>query len=310
LKAATRPRYAREWLIALRFVPLGLLAVVLLREKPWTVSLAAGAPFTVAAAILINVAFSLPMRAARWRIALVDPPPFREVLAATTEGLLASAALGFGSGDVVRAARLQRGDGRRFAVDYGCTWAERGAEALALALLVFVAALVADLGPVALALAGLGVAIYAMALAAGRFVVPRLGGWPRVQRALASGLEASTPRRVAAISALALLGWSVEIVMLLLFQQAFGIPTSVATALVTLVGIQAAIAIPAVPGRFGIYEAGVAGALVLCGTPRDVALSYAVTFHLSHVVPVAIVATAVFLYRSRRYRTTPARTSI
>jgi hypothetical protein len=67
--------------------------------------------------------------------------------------------------------------------------------------------------------------------------------------------------------------------------------------------------IPAVPGNFGTFEAGVTMALVLCGVPREVAVLYAVTYHLSHVVPVAVVASAVFLYRSRRYRTTPARTS-
>ena len=40
-------------------------------------------------------------------------------------------------------------------------------------------------------------------------------------------------------------------------------------------------------------------ALVMCGAPRDVAVLYAVTFHLSHVVPVAVLATAVTLVRSR-----------
>jgi len=35
-----------------------------------------------------------------------------------------------------------------------------------------------------------------------------------------------------------------------------------------------------------------------------------VTYHLSHVLPVAVVATALFLYRSRRYRTTPEQSSI
>jgi uncharacterized membrane protein YbhN (UPF0104 family) len=297
-----RPR----WTIVLRCLPLALLAVVLWREKPWTVQLAASAPWAVAAAILVNLLFSLPMKAARWRVALIDPPPFGQALAATIEGLLANTAIGFGSGDVVRAARLRR---NQFAVDYGCTWAERGAEVLALAIMVFVAALVTDLGPVALGISGLAVAGYLAVLATGRLLVPRFQRWPRVQRALSAGLSASTPRRVALMAALSLLGWSVEIVMLVLFQRAFGLPTSVATALVTLVGINAAIAIPTVPGNFGTFEAGVATALVLSGAPRDVAVSYAVAFHLSHVVPVAVVATLVFLYRSRRYRTTPARTS-
>ena len=102
----------------------------------------------------------------------MDPPPFRKVLAATIEGLLANAAIGFGSGDLVRAARL-RGHQDQLAVDYACTWAERGAEALALAVLIFVTALVTNLGTLALGLSGLAVAAYFAVLAAGRFLVPR-----------------------------------------------------------------------------------------------------------------------------------------
>ena len=301
----------------LRCLPLVLLAVVLWREKPWTVPLSASAPWAVGAMILLNFAVYLPLKAARWRLALIDPPPFLQVLAATVEGLLASAAIGYGSGDLVRAARLRGQAGLRrqegeLAVDYACTWAERGAEALALGVLVFGAALATDLGALALGLSGAAVAGYFAVLVGGRFLVPRLGRWPRVQAPLAAGLRASTPRRVAAMAALSLVGWAGEIVMLVLFQVAFNLEPSVRTALLTLIGINAAIAIPAVPGNFGTFEAGATMALVMCGTPRDVAVLYALTYHLTHVIPVAIVATTVYLVRShgsRRYKTTPAETS-
>jgi uncharacterized membrane protein YbhN (UPF0104 family) len=305
------------WKAVLRYLPLCLLAVVLWREKPWTVHLSASAPWAVAAAIVLNLSVSLPLKAARWRLALVKPPPFRQVLAATIEGLLANAAIGFGSGDLIRAARL-RGPvppsdeiqpSRQLAVDYGCTWAERGAEALALAILVFVTALLTKLGRLALGLSALAMLGYGALLVAGRSLVPRLGRWPRAERALSAGLQASTPRRVVAMAALSLLGWSCELVMLVLFQGAFHLVPSFRAALLTLVGINAAIAIPTLPGNFGTFEAGVTMALVMCGAPRDVAVSYALTYHLTHVIPVAVVATGVYLCRSRRYRTTPARTS-
>jgi len=296
-----------RWRLALRCLPLCLLAVVLWREKPWTVQLSASAPWAVAASILLNFIVFLPLKAARWRVALEDPPPFRQALAATLEGLLANIAIGFGSGDLVRAARLER---NRLAVDYACTWAERGAEVLALAILIFAIALLTGLGPLALVISGAIAAGYLGLLGAGRLLVPRLGGWPRVQRALSSGLQASTPRRVSIMVALSLLGWSCEIVMLVLFQRAFGLEPSFRTGALTLVGLNAAIVIPTLPGNFGTFEAGVATALILCGAPRDVAVSYAVTYHLSHVLPVAVVATALFLYRSRRYRTTPEQSSI
>jgi uncharacterized membrane protein YbhN (UPF0104 family) len=299
----------RRWKLALRCLPLGLLGVVLWREKPWTVQLSASAPWAVAATILLNFAVYLPLKAARWRVALLDPPPFRKVLAATLEGLLANAAIGFGSGDLVRAARL-RGHQDQLTVDYACTWAERGAEALALALLIFVVSLATKLGTLALVVSGLVVAAYAAVLGAGRVLVPQLGRWPRVQRALSSGVQASTPRRVAAMVGLSLLGWVSELVMLLLFQGAFHLEPSFHTALLTLVGINAAIATPTLPGNFGTFEAGATMALVMCGAPRDVAVLYALTYHLTHVIPVAILATTVYLYRSRRYMTTPERTSV
>lgn len=304
----------RAWKTALRSLPLLLLGVVLWREKPWTVRLSPNAPWAVAAAVLLNFAVFLPLKAARWRVVLRDPPPFRRVWAATIEGLLANAALGFGSGDVVRAARL-REEGAQLAVDYGCIWAERGAELLAFAVLIFITALATKLGTFGFGLSGLAAAAYAALLGAGRFLVPRLGRWPRVQRALSSGLQASTPRRVTAMVALSLLGWSSEIVMLVLFQGAFHLAPSFGMALLTLVGINAAIAIPTLPGNFGTYEAGATTALVMSGAPREVAVSYALVFHLTHVIPVAMVATVVYLVRShgrsanRRYKTTPARTS-
>jgi len=316
-----------RWKTALRCLPLCFLAVVLYREKPWTVRLAAGetgaggAFAAIAASILLNFAVLLPLKAARWRVALTAPPPFRQVLAATIEGLLANAAIGFGSGDLVRAARLRRGADRPasgvdetaakggLVVDYAASWAERAAEALALAILILLAAPLFHLGRWAVALSALGVAAYVALIAGGRFIVPRLGRWPRIQGALSSALQASTPRRVGAMVALSLLGWGVELVMLVLFQAAFHLEPSARTALLTLVGINAAILIPALPGNFGTFEAGAIMALVLCGTPREVAVSYALTYHLSHVVPVAVVATLVYLSRSRRYMTTPARTS-
>jgi uncharacterized membrane protein YbhN (UPF0104 family) len=293
------------WKTALRCLPLLLLGVVLWREKPWTVRLSASAPWAVLGTIALNFAVYLPLKAARWRVALSAPPPFRQVLAATIEGLLANAAIGFGSGDVVRAARLRRERGQ-LAVDYACTWAERGAEVLALALLIFATAWATGLGGVALALSGLAVAGYFAVLGAGRFLVPRLGRWPRVARALAGGLAASTPKRVVAMVVLSLLGWATEIIMLLLFQDAFHLEPSLRTALLTVVGINAAIVIPTLPGNFGTFEAGATMALVLGGAPREVAVLYALTYHLTHVLPVAAVATVVYLVRSRRRAGTPA----
>lgn len=289
----------RRFMILLRALPLCLLAVVLWREKPWTVGLSASAPWAIAATIALNFAVGLPLKAARWRMALTQPPPFRQVFAAVLEGLLVNAAVGFGSGDLVRAARLRRRQ-RQIAVDYASSWAERGAEVLALALLILIAALVTGLGTWAVAASGLAVAAYAGVLGAGRLLVPRLGRWPRAQHALSAGLRASTPRRVAAMAALSLLAWGSEILMLVLFQGAFHLEPSLRMALLTLVGINAAIVIPTLPGNFGTFEAGATVALIMGGVSREVAVLYALTYHLTHVIPVALVGATVYLVRSRR----------
>ena len=286
--------------LLLRCLPVGLLAAVLWREKPWQVQLSSSMPWAMAGTIALNFLVYLPIKAWRWRVALTDPPPFRQVWAATIEGLLANAAVGFGSGDVVRYARLR--ENRQLAIDYACTWAERGAELLALGGLVFVTALVTKLGTLALVFSALVVAGYFALLVAGRWLVPRLAGWPRLQRPLSAGLQASTPPRVASMALLTLAGWACEIVMLVLFERAFHLVPSFHLALLTLVGINAAIVIPTLPGNFGTFEAGATVALVTCGAPRDVAVLYALTYHLTHVVPVALVATTVYLVRSRRRR--------
>ena len=121
-------------------------------------------------------------------MALIEPPPFRQVLAATIEGLLANAAIGFGSGDrgprgapaaragaAGRRLRLHLGRARRRGAGAGASWSSSprwrptsgrwrwGSRAWR--------------SPGYLALLG-----------GGRCLVPRLGRWPRVQRALSSGL--------------------------------------------------------------------------------------------------------------------------
>jgi uncharacterized membrane protein YbhN (UPF0104 family) len=285
----------------LRCLPLCLLGVVLWHEKPWHVQLSPSAPWAMAATILLNFSVYLPTKAARWRVALTSPPPFRPVLAATIEGLLANAAIGFGSGDLVRAARLRQHQ-PQIAMDYACAWAERGAEVLALAILIFVTAVTMNLGTLPLVLSALSVAAYGVVLGAGRFLIPRLSRWPRVQRALSAGLQASTPQRVTLMVLLSLLGWASEVVMLMLFQRAFHLPPNFGAAVVILVGINAAIVIPTLPGNWGTFEAGATMALVMCGAPRDIAVLFALTYHLTHVIPVAVVATVVYLVRSRRQR--------
>jgi uncharacterized membrane protein YbhN (UPF0104 family) len=287
----------------LRLLPAALLLLVLQRERPWAHAWPAVAPGVGATAVLAMVAVNfgvfIPLRTLRWRVALPSPPPFSTLYASLLEGLLASIALGFGSGDVVRAARLRRSTATSspFAASYGATLAERGAEFLAIAGLLLLGFAVADLGAAGLAGAALIAGAYALTVLGGRRLLPRLSRWPRVQHALAAGLAASRPRPVATMVALSLAGWLSELCILMIGLHAFGLPATPRTALLVLLGIQVAIALPGPPANVGTFEAGVVAGLRLAGVPVETALLFALAYHLVMTVPVALAGAGVFVAR-------------
>jgi uncharacterized membrane protein YbhN (UPF0104 family) len=286
------------WTRWLRLLPAVLLAVVLYREKPWARPWPAISMGALAAMCAINFAIYLPIKALRWKVALAAPPRFVALLASMLEGLLVSTAVGFGSGDVVRSARL-RGTAS-FTVDYGATMAERGAELVAVAILMFLGGTVANLGWPA-NLGGLAcLLVYLVALVFGRQILPRLARWPRLAAGVAAGLDASTPGRVLAMTALSLAGWLSEVGILMIGLQAFGLPSSAATALLVLLGINVAIVVPGPPANFGTFEAGVIAALGIVHVPVDRALLFGLGYHLILTIPTALVGAVVFAVRGRR----------
>ena len=282
----------------LRLLPALLLLVVLFREKPWTRAWPAVSLAAIAAMVAINFAVYLPIRSWRWRAALTAPPRFFSLYASLLEGLLANAAIGFGSGDVVRAARL-RGAGA-FTADYGATIAERGAELFAIACLLLFGVAVAGLGWMGVAGAAVCAGSYGAALLFGRRLLPRLGRWPRLAAGLAAGLDASTGRRIAAMTALSLAGWLCEVGIIAIGLGTFGLPSSAGTALLVLLGINVAIVVPGPPANFGTFEAGVVAALAAKGVATDQALLFGLGYHLIMTIPVALSGAVVFAVRGRR----------
>jgi uncharacterized membrane protein YbhN (UPF0104 family) len=289
----------RPWLTRLlRLIPAALLLLVLLRERPWAQPWPHISPAAVLAMVAINFAAFLPLRTWRWRVALSTPPAFTALYASLLEGLLASIALGFGSGDVVRAARVRGAGG--FSRSYGATIAERGAELLAIACLVLLGVAVAGLGWAGVTAATLIIAGYAATLIFGHRVLPRLRRWPRLARvasALEAGLAASQPGPVAAMVALSLAGWLSELAIIMIGLHAFGLPSTAGTALLALLGIQLAIALPGPPANVGTFEAGVVAGLRLAGVSVEKALLFGLGYHLVMTVPVALAGAAVFLGR-------------
>jgi uncharacterized membrane protein YbhN (UPF0104 family) len=293
--ATSRKSSLTRWL---RLLPAVLLAVVLYREKPWARAWPTLSWTAVAAMCAINFGIYLPMKAWRWKVALAAPPRFSALYASMLEGLLVSTAVGFGSGDVVRSARL-RGAGS-FTADYGATMAERGAELVAVAILLLLGGTVANLGWPAIAGALACLLVYALGLVFGRRLLPRLRRWPKVAAGVSAGLDASTPRRVIVMTLLSLAGWLSEVGILMIGLHAFGLPSSVATGLLVLLGINVAIVVPGPPANFGTFEAGVVAALGIAGVAVDPALLFGLGYHLIMTIPVALTGAVVFAVRGRR----------
>jgi uncharacterized membrane protein YbhN (UPF0104 family) len=290
----TKPRLTR-WL---RLLPAVLLAVVLYREKPWARQWPSISWTAIAEMCAINFAVYLPMKAWRWKVALSAPPRFAALYASLLEGLLVSTAVGFGSGDIVRSARL-RGTGN-FTADYGATMAERGAELVAVAILLLLGGTIAHLGWPANVGALACLVVYALGLVFGRQLLPRLGRWPKLAAGISAGLDASTPRRVIGMTLLSLAGWLSEVGILMIGLHAFGLPDSAATALLVLLGINVAIVVPGPPANFGTFEAGVVAALGIAGVGVDRALLFGLGYHLIMTIPTALAGAVIFLARGRR----------
>jgi uncharacterized protein (TIRG00374 family) len=107
---------------------------------------------------------------------------------------------------------------------------------------------------------------------------------------LTAGLAAiRSPSRLAAA-----FGWSFALWMMNAFAyyiafQAFDIHVSYAGALLMQGILLIGIAAPSTPGFVGVFEAALTGSLALFAVPNDVALSYAVAFHVLSFIPITLL---------------------
>lgn len=292
------PQIRRPVRILFGALPVALLVVAVWRLSPFE-PLPAGIAAPLAAVVLMNFAIYQPLRVARWRVALAEAPRFTECWAAMLEGQVAGLSIGLGAADLVRSARLRPG-AERLARDLGSTLAERATEYATLSALLL-AASIAGAAPAAAGAAGAGfLCVYAAALVFGRPIAAGLSRWPRLSSGLSAGLDATTPARLVAVAALSLAGWAVEATLIAISLAAFDLTADPATIVLVLLGINAAIAIPAAPANIGMFEAGVVAALASRGVDPSPALAFAMAYHAIHAVPVAIAGTALLIARRPR----------
>ncbi len=275
----------KRWRWLLRLIPLVLLGYAGWRLEPWRVDLTKVIVWPILVGLVINFTVYLPVRVFRWRVALTNPPGLWRIYRAQIEGIAAGGVIGFGTQDVVRSARLNQG---RLLANLGSTLAERASEILALAILAALAVVLTGasrwllLAPAVVPVAYAGLVVF------GHRLLPRVERWPQWHDGLSALLSASTPGTIARMTSLSLLGWGVETVILCLALHAFGLPADVSTGLVTLIGLNLAIAIPGPPAQIGTFEAGVVMALGLRGVAMEAALPFALGYHLMMALPVYV----------------------
>jgi uncharacterized membrane protein YbhN (UPF0104 family) len=93
--------------------------------------------------------------------------------------------------------------------------------------------------------------------------------------------------------ALSVLAWVCEFVMIALCSRSLGEPIGPTLALVLLLGINLAIAVPSAPASAGPFESATVVVLTLAGFAKGPALAFALVYHAVQVVPVTIAGLAV-----------------
>jgi len=260
-----------------------------------------GAITLIAGAAVLNLVY-VGLKAWRWRAAIVDPPALWTCYWAQMEAFAANIVLGMGVADVVRSARLRPGQGA-FLEDLGSSLGDKLVEYLSLAIVMVLAGTRGGLNAGVATIGACGVGAFALAWATRGVWLARLPErrWAVTVRAIAAVLDL---RRLARMVTLGFVGWALEVVMLALCLDAFGLNDGdvaglVGRAVLVLVGINVAIAIPGPPANAGTLESGAVLALVTTGVDAEQALAFSVAYHAMMVLPVAIAGGASFWLRSR-----------
>ena len=250
----------------------------------------------VAAAVGINLV-SVAVRAIAWQIVLDQaiPPPHlrrRYVFSAFSVGLLGNAVLPGRVGELARAAvlarRLPQGNGAWAAV-LGSIFAHRIFDVVPTAGLVAYVLVAARIPlwarpGVLIVLAVGGGLLLAGLLLARRGHHSHLDDLGPVRRLLVmvrSGLGVlHAPRPALVASLLQALGWTTQLVAVWLTFKAFQIEAPFSAAALVLLVVNVALAFPLWPGAVGLFQAGVALAL----------LSYHVSYHHGFVYGIGLQA--------------------
>lgn len=303
-------------------VSVALLAWVLHRinlREVWADTQQANGVLLALTIIVATITF--PIRTIRWRLILRDADgrrlPWTPLWHATAIGFMANNLLPARAGEVARGYVASRQLPVRFSTALASLGVERVLDGLALLALMAVA-VAAPSFPAHALLGGRSVStittsagiLFGVVFALALVVVLRPAPWLRLfewitQRLLpariaerlnhfAEGIVAGlavlkSPGRLAGVLVWTLVLWITNAVAFAICFRAFGIDVPLEAALVLQAVIGFGVAIPSSPSGVGVFEAATLVTLQLYGVDSNLAVSYALTYHLTTFLPITLL---------------------
>ena len=303
-------------------VSVALLAWVLHRinlQEVWQYARAANPWLLLATVTLATITF--PVRAIRWRLILRDVDghrfPLLPLWHATAIGFMANNLLPARAGEVARAYVVTRQLPVRFTTALASIGVERVFDALVMLGLMAVAIVAPSFPAHALvggrsfsAVATTGALVFGAILFVALLVVHRPTPWlsffGRLARRLlpagaaervmhaAEGIVAGltvlkSPTRFAGVVGWSLVLWLKNAAAFAICFRAFGLDVPLEAALLLQGIIGFGVAVPSTPGVVGVFEAATLLTLRLYGVDASLAVSYALTYHVTTFIPITLL---------------------
>lgn len=316
------------WRGALGFALSAAFFVWTMREvsfaQVWGVLRQSSLPLFLLSAFVATIIF--PLRALRWRVIL--EPVARDISIgalwrSTAIGMMVNNVVPARAGELARAFALTKEDQRvSFAAAFASLAVDRIFDAVTIVILLVIAMFFSDFAPgttisgqpvnrlalfAAVIAVGALAALVTMALfpslvvriwdeVVGR-VAPRFADrGRRLLESFITGLGAlRSPSRFAKVLGWALVMWLCNGLAFWLGFLAVGIDAPFTAALFLMGVIAIGVALPSSPGFFGVFEAAALAGLTLYQVPSQLAVSWALGFHLLSFLPITLIGLFYFL---------------
>ena len=271
------------------------------------------------AVVVATVTF--PVRAIRWRLILRAgdgrPFPFLPLWHATTIGFMANNLLPARAGEVARAYVASRQLPVRFTTALGSIVVERVFDALIMLGLMAVAIAAPSFPAQALVggrslstIAATTAVLFGVLLLVALYIANRPTRWltlvERIARrtlpvrvadravhasgGIVEGLAVlKSPARFAGVVFWSLVQWVINAAAFAVCFRAFGLAVPFEAALLLQGIIGFGVAVPSTPGFLGVFEAATLVTLQLYGVDSSLAVSYALTYHLTTFLPITLL---------------------